>query len=122
MTTIGRLKQRIPGSLTKFNGDIQTPEFRFYIRIEGDEDLCDDRKPSHVITGNPPSGGQQDVELGKAWLKTIKNGPNTGDKFLSISIDFPGNKSPLNVAAFRDPDTGDWSIVWRRRNVSQAAA
>jgi hypothetical protein len=61
------------------------------------------------------------MPIGSAWLKTAKHGPRAGQRFLTLSIDYPGSSGPLNVAAFPDGDIGEWIIVWRRRGVQAAA-
>jgi uncharacterized protein (DUF736 family) len=65
------------------------------------------------------------VQIGSAWCKTAKHGPRAGERFLTLSIDFPGLSAALNIAAFRDVASGDWIVTWRRRgtrNAQDAAA
>lgn len=119
MTDIGRLKPADPDSLARFVGHIQTLDRRIMVRIEGDESLCDARAPSHRIFGR--TGAGTEAKVGCAWLKTTKNGSRAGQRFLTLSVDYPGLGPALNVAAFLDPETGDWVIVWRRRGVQQPA-
>lgn len=120
MTQIGRLKALVADSLAQLRGEIQTLDHRLPIRLEGDESLCDSRTPSHRIYARNRAGAE--IEVGSAWLKTTKHGPRAGERFLTLSIDYPGLAAPLNVAAFLDRATGDWIILWRRRGIQAAAA
>lgn len=120
MTQIGRLKAAAPDSLGQLRGEIQTLDHRLPLRLEGDEALCDSRTPSHRIYARNRAGAE--IEVGSAWLKTAKHGPRTGERFLTLSIDYPGLAAALNVAAFLDRQSGDWVILWRRRGVQAAAA
>lgn len=115
MTEIGRLKAHSSDDLSRLYGQIQTLATRLSIRLDGNVSLCDAREPSHRIFGRIGSGPE--IQVGSAWLKTAKHGPRKGERFLSLSVDYPGSSGPLNVAAFADPDSDDWVIVWRRRGV-----
>ena len=118
MTEIGRLQPAKPNSLASLSGYIQTLEARLVVRLTGDELLCDDRRPSHRIVARTGNGA--DVEVGAAWLKTAKHGSRAGERFLSLSVDYPGLPAALNVAAFRDKESSEWVILWRRRGVQDA--
>jgi len=43
--------------------------------------------PSHRIYARNRAG--VDVQIGSAWCKTAKRGPRTGERFLTLTIDFP---------------------------------
>jgi uncharacterized protein (DUF736 family) len=123
MTEIGRLRETTPGSLAKLTGHISTMEQTFAVRLEGDESLCDTPCASYRIYARNRTG--VDVQIGSAWCKTAKRGARAGERFLTLSIDFPGLPVALNVAAFRDPASGEWVVTWRRRgtrNAEEAAA
>ena len=120
MTDIGKLMPSEPKSLSHLTGSIETLDASLSVRLDGDEALCDARQPSHRIYARNRSGN--DIQIGSAWLKTAKHGPRAGDRFLTLSIDYPGLSAALNVAAFADRDTGEWTIVWRRRGTDVTGA
>lgn len=120
MTEIGRLKLVKPDSLAAMTGHIQTLDRRLALRLVGDESRCDSKSPSHRIYARPPMGTE--VKVGAAWMKTAKAGPRAGERFLTLSIDYPGLGSALNVAAFSDQASGEWIVLWRRRGGHRAEA
>jgi uncharacterized protein (DUF736 family) len=113
MTEIGRLKPANTDSLATMAGYVQTLDSRLALRLTGDETRCDSKTPSHRIYARTRMGTE--VEVGAAWLKTAKAGPRAGERFLTLSIDYPGLASALNVAAFSDQASGEWIVLWRRR-------
>lgn len=118
MTEIGRLKSAKPGSLATMAGYVQTLDSRLALRLTGDESRCDSKSPSHRIYARTRTGTE--VEVGAAWMKTAKAGPRAGERFLTLSIDYPGLASALNVAAFSDQASGEWIVLWRRRGDHRA--
>lgn len=116
MTQVGYLNAVDAGNLARMTGHIQTLDMSIAVRLEGDETLCDNRSPSHRIFTRTRTGA--DLQVGSAWLKTVKRGTHSGERFLTLTIDFPGLSTPLNVAAFHEPSTGKWTITWRRRGVA----
>src|SRR5579872_6908142 len=98
MSEIGRLNPSAPSDLSQFTGYVQTLEHHLHIRVLGDVSLCDNQQPSHRVLARGRSGSE--IQVGSAWLKTAKHGPRTGERFLSITIDDPSLKTPLNIAAF----------------------
>jgi uncharacterized protein (DUF736 family) len=120
MSEIGRLFPGSSGDLTYLSGHVQTLDARIPIALEGDEALCDHQRPSHRITTRARDGST--VDVGAAWLKTARHGPEKGKRFLSIQIDHPERRSALNAAAFLEEKTGEWIIVWRRRSPQSVAA
>lgn len=120
MTDLGRLSPSTPGETAYLTGQIQTLDGRLAIALDGDETLCDQKRPSHRITTKARDGTS--VDIGAAWLKTATHGPQKGKRFFSIQIDHPERTSPLNVAAFLDEETGDWIILWRRRGLQTASS
>ena len=120
MTEIGRLKPAKSDSLGTITGYIQTLDSRLALRLAGDESQCDSKSPSHRIYARTRMGTE--VEVGAAWTKTAKAGPRAGERFLTLSIDYPGLVSALNVAAFSDQASGEWIVLWRRRGGNRTAA
>lgn len=120
MAELGKLTPSKTGDLTYLSGYLQTMQGRTAMTIEGDPALCDDRRPSHRVYALAPDRSR--VDIGAAWLKTTKHGPKAGEKFLSIQIDHPDRPQPLNTAAFLDPASGDWIMVWTRKRGTQATA
>ncbi len=119
MIEIGKLVAAALDDVERLTGYIETVEIRLLIRLEGDAELCDAQQPSHRILGKARSGAE--VLIGNAWLKTAKHGQRIGERFFSITIDYPGlSGGPINVAAFLDPNRRDWIIVWRRRGAQTA--
>jgi uncharacterized protein (DUF736 family) len=119
MSEIGRLIPSRSGDLSYLSGHIQTLDGRIPIAIEGEEALFDQQRPSHRITTRARDGST--VDIGAAWLKIARRGPEKGKRFYSIQLDHPERQSALNAAAFLEEKTGDWVIVWRRRGAQFAA-
>lgn len=115
MSELGRLTPSSSGDLSYFSGYIHALDGRIPVAIEGDEALCDQQRPSHRVTTRARDNST--VEIGAAWLKTARHGPQKGKRFLSIQIDHPERQSALNVAAFPNEKTLDWIVVWRRRGL-----
>jgi len=118
MAIIGELRSTDPASLKRLTGYLDHPEGRIVISVEGDPTLLDTRKPSHTIFQRSASG--HPIEIGKAWLKTAKTGPNPNSRFFSMTIESPYMNLRLNVAAFAN-DSGSFDIVWRRQKTTAAA-
>ncbi len=118
MTTIGKL---IPRSKDDFwaelSGSIHTLAFQADIRIRRSQTASRDATaPSHRVAVRGPQGDF--VEIGAAWSKSMKRGANSGDEFLSVTLDDPSFPHPINFAVFRDEDTA--LATWRRRQVEAA--
>src|SRR5271168_2483198 len=120
MSEIGKLVTAAPDDLSYLSGYIQTMDGRLSISLEGDPQYRDQNRPSHQITTRTRDGST--IQIGSAWLKTAKHGPEAGKSFFSIQIDHPERPAPLNVAAFQNNATGEWVIVWRRRPARAASA
>src|ERR1700733_11598658 len=103
MSELGRLTPSAPGDLTYLSGHLYTLSGRMTVALEGDVALCDQQRPSHRIMMRAPDGSS--VEIGAAWLKTARHGPQKDKKFFSIQVDHPERSGPLNVAAFLDETT-----------------
>ena len=120
MRLIGKLRATELNSVARLSGQIQTFDATLNVRIEGDELLCDAQKPSHRIHARNRAGSE--IEIGAAWLKTIKRGERTGQHMLTLSIDYPGLSAPLNAAAFPSGNDGEWIVSWERRSGRSASA
>lgn len=68
------------------------------------------------------AGGRGAVKLGAAWLKVIKNGPNAGKKFLTMSLDDPSFDAVLNLSAFEGVNADVYDLKWERPRGTQNAA
>ena len=117
MTQIGKLTPTHPDGLAELTGHIDTMDASYPVRVIGDDGLYDGQRPSHRIYSRSRAG--RDVEIGQAWLKTAARGPQAGERFFSLTIDYPGIPAPLNVAAFKDSSSGDWIVTWRRRGAQK---
>jgi uncharacterized protein (DUF736 family) len=118
MAQIGKLTPTHRNGLAEFLGHIDTMDASYPVRVIGDDGLYDGQRPSHRIYSRSRAG--RDVEIGQGWLKTATRGPQAGERFLSLTIDYPGFPEPLNVAAFKDRASDDWIITWRRRGGQKA--
>jgi uncharacterized protein (DUF736 family) len=118
MSEIGKLTPSTRGDLSYLSGHIQTMDGRLSIALEGNPKERDQNRPSHRITTRTRDGSI--LQSGAAWLKTSKHGPHAGTPFFSIQIDHHELRQAINVAAFEDSNTGEWTIVWRR-STPQAA-
>ena len=90
--------------------------FYFETGLYRNEKTCfreNPNSPAYNIYGKSNSDGR--VPIGAAWIKTLKRGPNSGEEFLTITIDDPSLPRALNLAAFKNADTGLWDIMFRRR-------
>lgn len=71
--------------------------------------------------------GRRPYEMGAAWKRQARQ---TGEEYLSITVDGPELKAPVYCSAFLlspenqpDPETPDhWRIVWGRARSSAPAA
>ena len=113
MSAIGHLRPTGDNQYGDLVGSIRTLALDLTIRLATESSEADSNVPSHKIFARHPSGGE--VCIGAAWLKTIQRGDRFGEKFLSISIDDPSLPHALHVAAFKQGDTAQWEITWRRR-------
>jgi uncharacterized protein (DUF736 family) len=113
MSKIGTLKHWGPGDFwSDVRGEIKSLQFKAQVRIAEMRDApTNDKSPTHIVTALDPNGDF--MEIGSAWSKTINHGPNTGETFLSVTLDDPSFAHPLNFAVFRD---GEEAVAtWRRR-------
>ncbi|WP_341894298.1 DUF736 family protein [Ferrovibrio terrae] len=54
------------------------------------------------------------IEIGKVWVKLIKQGEFEGKEMFSLTFDDASFARPLNVAAFPTAEPGIYEIVWQR--------
>lgn len=118
MSKIGTLKPTGPGDFwSDLRGSIRTLNLKADIRISAITDLsANPDAPTHRVYMRDADGEQ--MELGSAWKREINRGPNSGDHFLSVTLDDPSFPHPLNFAVFKDGEVA--SATWRRRQ-EQAA-
>ena len=113
MSKIGNLKSKTVNGRDVYSGSICTLEHSIIITMRPISGKASDNAPSHEISTMNKDGIE--TEIGAAWEKQFSRGTNPGEKFFSITIDDPSFNRPLNVAAFKNGQTGDWDIMYRRR-------
>jgi uncharacterized protein (DUF736 family) len=113
---IGVLKEDGDG----FSGRIRTLRFNLRVELHPNEDRRGDGSPDFVVYARE---GDDLVAIGGAWKKTVESqGPNRGNKFLSLTLDDPSFPSALNCAAFPGGEGLPWSVVWNRPRQQREAA
>lgn len=118
MSKIGTLSPTGPGDFwSDLRGKVRTLAFKADIRIEAiREQSANPDAPSHRVS--ILAADSDPMEIGSAWSRKIKRGPNEGDTFLSVTLDDPSFPHPLNFAVFRESENA--VATWRRRQ-DQAA-
>ena len=116
MSEIGRFyptTDRDP--LFELSGTIRTikVELKLFVTREGSPQ--NPKAPTHTIYAMSDVG--QRTSIGSAWTQRIKQGPRSGEEFLSASIDDPSFPTPLSFSLFQEGET-DWVATWRRRKAS----
>ena len=118
MSTIGRIQRRATKGGDLLEGYISTLIYNFRFKLVAAPTSANPNAPKyHIVTRN---NAGIDVVIGAAWVKTIKRGEKEGDEFLTLTFDDPSFPKSLNVAAFKNSDTGDYDVVFRRRQDSGA--
>jgi uncharacterized protein (DUF736 family) len=115
---IGEMHEKVVSGKKRLNGFINTLAFSMAFEMHEAPKTQNPNSPSFIIFGKSNSGTL--VQIGGAWIKHIKKGENTGEEFLTMTIDDPSLQRALNVAAFKNPETGLWDIMFRRRQESAA--
>lgn len=111
---VGELQEKNMNGTKSLFGNISTMTFSMALEFyEGPKSEKNANSPFYTISGKNNSGGR--VQIGAAWIKHLKRGPNSGEEFLTITIDDPSLPRALNLAAFKNADTGIWEIMFRRR-------
>lgn len=116
---IGELKEKTVGNTKILVGTISTLSVSLNIELSPTPKTENPNAPNYTIYAWSDSGVR--VQVGAAWVKTMKRGPNAGEDFLTMTIDDPSMNRPLNVAAFRNPETNKWDITFRRRQEKASA-
>ena len=113
MSTIGRIQRRTSKTGDVWEGNVSTLIYNFRFRLVAAPTSANPMAPKyHVVTKN---NAGMEVIIGAVWVKTIKSGAREGEEFFTITFDDPSFPKSLNVAAFKNPDTGDYDITFRRR-------
>jgi uncharacterized protein (DUF736 family) len=110
---IGELQEKTVNGKKVLFGSISTLAFSLPIELKEAPKTENPKAPAFIVFGKSNSGTL--VQIGAAWIKVLERGPNAGNEFLTISIDDPNLPRALNVAAFKNADTGLWDISFRRR-------
>lgn len=102
----------IKNTLNKnYSGNIKTLSRKINFSMCENEQKTSDNAPDYLIFGIEENS---DVQIGSVWKKEImREGKKV--EFLSINIDDPSFETSLNVAAFLNSFSGDYEIIWRRR-------
>lgn len=118
MSTIGKLGTKIINGAEIVFGTISTLQFSFRFELRKLPIRENENAPNYGIFVDNKDGVE--TQIGVAWKKQVQRGENTGEPFFALSFDDPSFNKPLSVAAFKDSKTGEWEIVYRRRQ-DQAA-
>lgn len=113
MSTIGKLKTIREGRGEYLIGNIRTLEISLNLKLYPIAEIASADSPSYRVFASGKNG--EEIEIGAAWKKTMKNPGKLGEEFLSVTIDDPSFPRALNVAAFKEPDGETWLITFRRR-------
>jgi len=115
---IGELKETTTKAGKILVGVISTLQISLTIELHPAPKTDNTRSPNHFIYAWGENGVR--IKVGAAWIKTMKRGPSAGEEFLTLTIDDPSLQRPLNVAAFKNTETGNWDIMFRRRQEKAA--
>ena|SRR5690242_9105050 len=115
---IGELKEKSVKNGKILVGQIATLEIDLSIELIPLAKRDNSNAPTYAIYARNISGTS--VQIGAAWVRTMKRGANIGEEFLSITIEDPSLRHSLNVAAFKNHETGNWDVVYRRRQEKAA--
>ena len=113
MSTIGKLKPAKDQNGEFLSGYIQTLEISLQLRLYPIREPAGVNSPSHRIFALGKDNSE--IEIGAGWTKTMSNPDRFGEEFLSISIDDPSLPQALNVAAFKEDNSENYVITFRRR-------
>lgn len=102
----------IIGNLNKdLKGKISTLEYSFKIKLESNQNIKDEKSPTHIVEALNRCGDI--IPLGGAWERKITKGAKENQKMYSLSIDDATFKTPLNCSAF--PSDDGYYITWERQ-------
>jgi len=119
MSQIGSLKLAHDGPEPILVGSIKTLSLSLEIVMRSTGEATNSIRPSHRVFAK--SGGQY-AEIGSAWTKEMTSPEKFGQTFLSITLDDPSFPHPLNVSAFKQANSDEYAITWRRRQDRTTAA
>ena len=117
MSEIGFLMPTHEGPEEILTGTIRTLQMVLDVSLQPTGEPVGSQRPSHRIAARSPTG--QYVEIGSAWTKEMTRPDKFGETFLSLTIDDPSFAHPLNVSAFKKPNSDEYRITWRRRQDRQ---
>lgn len=113
MAEIGFLSRQMDGDDEVFVGELRTLELAINLALRPTGEPSNSRRPSHHIYAKSAQGRL--TQIGSAWTKEMKQPARFGETFLSLTLDDPSFSHPLNVSAFKAPNSDDYTITWRRR-------
>jgi uncharacterized protein (DUF736 family) len=116
MSKIGMIEERQNANGLVLAGSIQTMELSFNFFLEAAAASDNPSAPSHRICAWSKSG--EAVPVGSAWTKQITKPGREGETFFTLTFDDPSFDRPLNVAAFKNAQSGNWDVMFRRRQDS----
>ena len=119
MSNIGKSIERSRNGNMHYHGSISTLHINLEFRLE--ENMWSDNPsaPQFLIMSETPDGAS--VQIGAAWKKKSEKVGREPMEFFSLTFDDPSFPHSLNVAAFKAPDSDEWTISWRRRQAPSAA-
>jgi uncharacterized protein (DUF736 family) len=115
---IGELKEMTGNSGKYLVGAISTLSISLTIELKPAPKSESGRGPDYIIYAWSNAGVM--VKVGGAWIKSMVRGANAGDEFITLTIDDPSLRQSLNVAAFKNAETDNWDIIFRRRQEKAA--
>jgi uncharacterized protein (DUF736 family) len=116
MKVLGTLKPKDQNHMfNELEGYIRTFMFEGLIQVAvTDKPPKTGKSPTHVVKLVLPSGERSDI--GDAWLRTVRQGDNQGNFYLSVIIDDPAFEQALKFAIF---ERGDHAVAqWKRQPIS----
>jgi uncharacterized protein (DUF736 family) len=113
MSVIGKIQRTTAKNGDVWEGYISTVTMNFRFRLRPATKSSNPNAPRFEIVTRSASGN--DVVIGAAWAKAIKSGKKEGEEFFTLTFDDPSFSKSLNVAAFKNDETGDYDVTFRRR-------
>ena len=103
-----------------FTGNFHTMEFSidYFELIRNPFRSPDTKRPDYLIYGRNAKGDK--VEIGAGWYREFIRGGIKGE-MISLTLDDPSFKNPINVTAFKGDDEDCWPITWRRERAKSSA-
>ena len=113
MSVIGKIHRKQTKQGEVLEGYLNTLKHSFRFRLMPLPKTQSSNSPTFRIATWNDAGIETDIGL--AWVKEMKKSGREGEEFLTLTFDDPSFSKSLNVAAFKNPDTGDFDITFRRR-------